>query len=208
MIKLSPMLDIHQAIKDIPQTCEVHIVAVDNECKEVLLILDRNSKPVDIDPENIIKIKTRNLHHTHPNQVFDFTLDEEKQAIPAYIDSPCRYLYEPNAAIMKSGAFKTVAARFNLKKFHVNTHLYTGDILIDNFPGRIMEVIEVFGNNKSDLRKLQEKYAKANIITRNYPLSVDDFRKKTCIKDGGNSYLFALKTSSEKHIIISCSRMK
>lgn len=208
MIKLSPMLDIHQAIKHLPQTTEVHIVAVDNECKEVLLILKRDSTfEPDENQYNNILIKTRNLHTTKPEQIFDFTFDEEKQAEPVFTDEVSRYLYEPNAAIMKSGAFKSVATRFNLRKFHVNTHLYTGDDLIERFPGRIMQVSEVFGNNKADLKIIKEKYPKANVSTRNYPLSVDDFRKKTGIKDGGNDYLFALKTTSDKNIIITCNKI-
>ncbi|MEA4976344.1 MAG: SAM-dependent methyltransferase [Paludibacter sp.] len=208
MIKLSPMLDIHQAIKHLPQTEEVHIVAVDNECKEVLLILNRKwtFEPDENQYNNII-IKTRNLHSTKQEQIFDFTYDKEKQAEPIFTDEVGHYLYEPNAAIMKSGAFKSVATRFNLRKFHVNTHLYTGEYLIDNFPGRIMQVSEVYGNTKSDLKIIKAKYPKANVSTRNYPLSVDDFRKKTGIKDGGKDYLFALKTTSDKNIIIICNKI-
>jgi len=202
------MLDIHQAIKHLPQTTEVHIVAVDNECKEVLLILNRDcTLESDEKLHNIILIKTRNLHKIKPEQMFDFSFDEEKQAEPVLTDEVGRYLYEPNAAIMKSGAFKSVATRFNLRKFHVNTHLYTGEYLLENFPGRIMQVSEVYGNNKADLKIIKEKYPKANVSTRNYPLSVDDFRKKTGIKDGGKDYLFALKTASDKNIIIVCNKI-
>ncbi len=208
MIKLSPMLDIHQAIKHLPQTTEVHIVAVDNECKEVLLILKRNNliNTSECLYDNTL-IKTRNLYKSQQNQFFDFTFKEEKQSEPAFADEVGHYLYEPNSAIMKSGAFKSVATRFNLRKFHANTHLYTGEYLIDNFPGRIMQVSEVYGNNKADLKIIKEKYPKANVSTRNYPLSVDDFRKKTGIKDGGNDYLFALKTTSDKNIIIVCNKI-
>lgn len=206
MIKLSPMLDIHQAIKHLPQTTEVHIVAVDNECKEVLLILNRNNT-LESDRNQHILIKTSNLHKAKSEQIFDFTFDEEKQAEPAFTDEVGRYLYEPNAAIMKSGAFKLIATRFNLKKFHVNTHLYTGNNLIDDFPGRIMQVSAVYENNKTDIKKIKEKFSKANVTTRNYPISVDDFRKKTGIKDGGHDYLFALKTASGKNIIISCNKI-
>lgn len=208
LIKLSPMLDIHQAIKCLPQTTEVHIVAVDNECKEVLLILKREGISKNIgNQEDTIEIKTRNLYKSQVHQSFDFSFYEEKQAEPVYTDEPSQYLYEPNAAIMKSGAFKSVANRFRLKKFHVNTHLYTSDILINDFPGRIMQVSEVYGNNKADLKKIKDKYPKANVTTRNYPLSVDDFRKRTSIKEGGNDYLYALKTTSEKHIIIACAKI-
>ena len=207
MIKLSPMLDIHQAIKSLPQTAEVHIVAVDNECKEILLILKKDNKPnISENQGDKIIIKTRNLFTSGKNQLFDFTYDEEKQAEPDYTDEVNRYIYEPNAAIMKSGAFKSVATRFGLKKFHLNTHLFTGDELLPDFPGRIMQVSAVFGNSKTDLKKLKENYPKANVSTRNYPLSVDDFRKKTGIKDGGDDFLFALKTFSEKHILIACNK--
>lgn len=207
MIKLSPMLDIHQAIKCLPQTTEVHVLAVDNECKEVLLILNRNNFSRVFDNYENIQIKTRNLNKLQESQVFDFTFDQEKQAEPTYTNEVSRYLYEPNVAIMKSGAFKSVAIRNNLHKFHVNTHLYTGDELLDDFPGRIMQVSEVYGSNKSDLKTIKEKYSKANVSTRNYPLTVDDFRKKTGIKDGGHDYLFALKTISGKNIIIACNKI-
>ena len=208
MIKLSPMLDIHQAIEYLPQTTEVHIVAVDNECKEVLLILKREGIYKNDDyHKDTVKIKTRNLYKSQVHQTFDFSFFEEKQAEVVYTDEPGQYIYEPNAAIMKSGAFKLVATHFNLRKFHVNTHLYTGDEHINDFPGRIMQVSEVYGNNKADLKKIKDKYPKANVTTRNYPLSVDDFRKRTSIKEGGNDYLYALKTTSEKHIIIACAKI-
>jgi 16S rRNA G966 N2-methylase RsmD len=208
LIKLSPMLDIHQAIKEIPETVEVHILAVENECKEVLLVLKRKDEVKILQQqENQVFIKTINFLKSGEYQQFDFIIEEENVAKPDFADSPAHFLYEPNAAIMKSGAFKTISARYKLKKLHVNTHLYTDATLQNHFPGRIFRVKEVFGNSKVDLKKLKEKYPKANVSTRNYPLSVDDFRKKTGIKDGGDDYLFALKTSSEKNIIIACDKI-
>ena len=210
MIKLSPMLDIHQAIKELPQTTEVHIVAVENECKEILLLLSKRKDNMEVSEKHKgnVLIKTRNILRSSNYQALDFTLEEENHTEPAYIDDdPCQYIYEPNAAIMKSGAFKTVASRFKLKKFHVNSHLYTDGVLKSDFPGRIFQVKDVYGNSKADFRMLKEKYPKANISTRNYPLSVDDFRKKTGIKEGGDIYLFALKTYSEKYAIIVCNKV-
>lgn len=208
LIKLSPVLDIHRAVGDLPQTAEVHVLAVDNECKEILLVLKRKieSAAPDTATDKIL-IKTRNLFESGKSQAFDFTFEEEKQANPIYTEATGCYLYEPNAAIMKSGAFKSIAIRFNLKKFHVNTHLYTGDELLPDFPGRIMQVSEVFGHSKSALKQLKARYPQANISVRNYPISVDDFRKKTGIKEGGKDYLFVLKSFSEKHIIVACKKV-
>lgn len=205
IIKLSPMLDIHQAIKDIPQTSEVHILAVDNDCKEVLLVLNRNELPL-ISTKGIL-IQTVNFVKNGSTQLFDFQLATEVDIETGYTSQPLEYLYEPNAAIMKSGAFKAVASKYALMKFHPNTHLYTSNLFVTNFPGRVFAIQEVMGNTKSDFSILKQKYPNANIATRNYPLTVEAYKKKSGIKDGGDVYLFALKASDGNYYTIVCSKV-
>lgn len=209
IIKLSPMLDINQAIKDIPQTSELHIIAVENECKEVLLVLNRRcpAEKITDNPLNSIIIKTVNFLKDGGTQLFDFQLDTEVAMEATYVSEPIKYLYEPNAAIMKSGAFKSIAVKFELKKFHPNTHLYTSNSLIKDFPGRKFAIQEVFGNTKGDFSLLKQKFPKANVATRNYPLTVEAYKKKSGIKDGGDVYIFALKASDGNFLTIVCSKI-
>ena len=207
MIKLSPMLDIHQAINDLLPTKEVHIISVDNECKEILMILkDENIETDKLKHDSVI-IKTINYTKSGKEELFEYTFEEEKASKPEYSELPLLYLYEPNASIMKSGAFKTIASRFNLKKFHTNTHLYTSNEINTDFPGRIFIINEVYNHSKADVKRLSCNIPKANISTRNFLMSADEFRKKTGIKDGGDIYLFAFKTHTEKYIIASCRKV-
>lgn len=203
MIKLSPMLDIMQAIADIPQTTEIHIIAVENECKEVLLIINKDTQHED----KRVHLFTSNLLKKEKRQKFDFQLDDEVHCEAIFTNYPLQYLYEPNAAIMKSGAFKTIGSRFGLKKFHPNTHIYTDNTLKDDFPGRIFFIEEVKGNTKDDFKLLKQKYPKANISLRNYPLSVEEYKKKSGIKDGGDFYIHALKANDNNFLNIISHRV-
>lgn len=199
MIKLSPMMDITAALRELPTTSEIHILSVENECKEVLLILSQSV-------QNNKKIKTINFGKSNENQVFEYSIDDELNAIASFTSAIEKYLYEPNAAIMKGGAFKLVGDRFNLRKTHKNTHLYTSNKLLPDFPGRIFEILHLWGNSKAELKELAQHLPKANITTRNYPISVDELRKKLKIKDGGDTYLFACTLADEQKIIIECKK--
>ncbi len=200
MIKLSPMMDISAAISDLPTTGEIHIISVENECKEVLLILEQNK------PENI-RVMTINLGKNNEIQRFEYNFNEESVAEVICTSDLKNYLYEPNASIMKSGAFKLVGKRFSFHKLHVNTHLYTSPKLLLEFPGRIFEVVKLWRNSKQELKELLLKHPKANISTRNYPLSVDELRKKLRIKDGDETYLFACTLVNEQKVIIECKKI-
>jgi len=200
MIKLSPMMDITAAIRELPATSEIHIISVENECKEVLLILDQTAGVN-------IKIKTINFGINKEDQVFEFNIQDESLANISFSSMLGKYLYEPNAAIMKSGAFKLIGERFKLHKLQRNTHLYTSDELSVEFPGRIFEVKKQWGNSKKELKELVVKIPKANITTRNYPVSVDELRKKLKIKDGGDIYLFACTLNNEQKSIIECNKI-
>lgn len=197
MIKLSPMMDITAAVKELPNTAEIHILSIDNECKEVLLILDQEKHTNQ-------KIKTLNFGKNNKTEVFEFCPEEESNAQITYSTVIQKYLYEPNASVMKSGAFKLIANRFDLLKLHKNTHLYTSDKASLDFPGRIFEIQKSWGNSKKELKELAEKIHKANISTRNHPQSVDELRKKLKIKDGGDVYLFACTMGTEEKVIIEC----
>ena len=200
MIKLSPMMDITAAIRELPSTSEIHIISVENECKEVLLILDQTGG-------DNIKVKTINFGINKENQEFEFDILDESKAETSFSSVPGKYLYEPNAAVMKSGAFKLIGEKFRLQKLHINTHLYTSNELSVEFPGRIFEVRKQWENSKKELKELVAKIPKANITTRNYPVSVDVLRKKLKIKDGGDIYLFACTLHNEQKSIIECTKI-
>jgi 16S rRNA G966 N2-methylase RsmD len=200
MIKLSPMLDINLAIRDLKYVNEVHVISVENDCKEILFILCRKPGIDDILIKTVNFIKSSEQH-------FSFNLKTESESIPVYASDIEAYIYEPNVAVLKSGAFKSISASFNLKKLHPNTHLYTSNELIRDFPGRIFKTIQFFENNKSSLKELKNKYSQANITFRNYPLTVSDFRSKTGIKDGGRFYIFGCQIYNGKYILIVCEKV-
>jgi len=200
MIKLSPMMDLNAVVNQLPKTSEIHIIAVENECKEVILIMDKS-------PIENLKIRTINFNKNGQYQLFEFFQQEESISNSIFTSELQQYLFEPNAAVMKSGAFKLVGNRFNLHKLHINTHLYTSNELILDFPGRIFEIIKVWGNGKNEFKNLALQFPKANITTRNYPMSVDEIRKKLKIKDGGASYLFACTLSNEQKVVIECKKI-
>ncbi|WP_313790930.1 THUMP-like domain-containing protein [Allomuricauda sp. SCSIO 65647] len=192
MLKTSPLLDISQGIKELSFVAEVHVVAVKNEVKELLWILRKGQTD---EP----RITTVNLVG-HAIGHFSFLPSEEKSATIDFA-LPNNYLYEPNAAILKAGAFKNVGIRFNLKKLHEHSHLYTSDVLID-FPGRRFAVESVIPYGKKSIRQLG--LGKANITVRNFPESVATIRKKHNIREGGDTYLFFTTDLEGKLIVIKC----
>lgn len=200
MIKLSPMMDITAALRELPTAYGIHIISVENECKEILLLLDRENHTNQ-------RIKAINLGKNPKTEVFEFDIDEETNALITNTSVIEEYIYEPNSSVLKGGAFKLIANRFNLHKLHKNTHLYTSSELLLDFPGRIFEVKNLYGNSKKELNELAKKTPKANISTRNYPLSVDGLRKKLKIKDGGDKYLFACTLADEQKVVIECWRI-
>ena len=183
LLKTAPLLDIRATVQDLRRVTQVCVVAVDNEVKEVLYLLSKAKKT---DPE----ITAVNLR-TASEERFSFYPQQEANAKVTYAD-PLGYLYEPNAAVMKAGAFKLIAQRFRLNKLHPNTHLYTSDQLVTDFPGRTFRCRAIEPYRKKAIRKhLPER--KANIATRNFPDSVAAIRKKLGIQEGGDTYLFATR---------------
>lgn len=192
MIKTSPLLDLSAGLKELDFVKEIHIISVKNEVKEILWILERGHN-------GEVLIKTVNLNGL-TMEGFHFIQEEEKMALSNFSD-PLKYLYEPNSAILKSGAFKTVGNRFNLYKLHDHSHLYTNNQLIE-FPGRVFKIVKTIPFNKKEIQKLN--LGKANITVRNFPMNVVDLRKKYKIKDGGEVYLFFTTNSKGDKIVIEC----
>ncbi|UOY06059.1 class I SAM-dependent methyltransferase [Muricauda sp. SCSIO 64092] len=194
LIKTAPLLDIKQGLRELGCVKEVHIVAVQNEVKELLWVLENGHT-------DEAELKTINLTKK-TDQRFNFHFSKEEAAISKIV-LPQDYLYEPNAAILKSGAFKLLGRRFDLGKLHEHSHLYTSHELID-FPGRRFSIENVVPYSKTGL--LQLGLTKANITTRNFPQSVSSLRKRTKLKEGGDDYLFFTTNLNEERIVLHCKR--
>ena len=195
LIKTSPLLDISAGIQELKHVKSIQVVAVKNEVKELLWILEK-------DYNGEIIVNTSNIKGDS-TELFQFSPDEESLIEINYSD-PLTYLYEPNAAILKSGAFKSISKQLDVFKLHPNTHLYTHNELID-FPGRRFKIEKLLPYNKKLLKK-ELMYMKANISTRNFPESVDQIKRKLHIKDGGNDFLFFTTSIIKNKVIIMCSK--
>ena len=191
LVKTSPLLDIQRGLAQLREVASVTVVAVGNECKELLyhLVRDFGGEPT-VRANNILGDTTRS---------FEFRLNEEREASVEFSE-PCAYLYEPNAAVLKAGAFRLIAERYNVRKLHPNTHVYTSDLLIESFPGRIYRLRAGVGADPSEFERLFPD-RQTNIVLRNYPASVDELRKKLRVKDGGEKYLLGVTTLSRPQLL-------
>lgn len=205
MIKLSPMLDLSLAIRDMRHVSETHVVSVNNECKELLLMLrSENASPTN--PPTLSQLIICVNFANRKKQRFVFTREAEQSTDCFYTHEIGTYLYEPNASILKAGAFRSIASAFHLSKLHPNSHLYTSDERIEEFPGRIFRVTGYSGLNKKELKDVLSGVDKANLTIRNFPQSVAELRKRLKIADGGDIYLFATTLNDERKIIIRCEK--
>ena len=195
LIKTSPLLDIKKGMEELEFVKEIHVVATNNEVKELLFVLQK-------DFEGDVQMKTINLNQGN-EEVFEFVLPNEPTT-EADFGAPSSYLYEPNAAILKSGGFKSIGKAYHLKKLNPSSHLYTSEVLVD-FPGRRFEIVHALPYSKKSIKAL--KITKANITTRNFPMSVADVRKKHGIKDGGDDYMFFTKDVEDKLLILLCRKV-
>ncbi|MBU2949224.1 class I SAM-dependent methyltransferase [Tamlana agarivorans] len=195
LIKTSPLLDLTIGINELQHVKTIHIIALNNEVKEILWVLNR-----DFTEET--SIKTVNLKK-NDIEIFNFLLSDEKLAEPIYSE-PRSYLYEPNAALLKAGAFESVSKRLNIFKLHKHSHLYTSDAIIE-FPGRRFRIEKTLLYNKKEIKKLG--LSKANVTTRNFPETVQNIRKKFKIKDGGNFFLFFTTNNNNEKIILICTKL-
>jgi len=198
LLKASPMLDINLAISDLQHVEKVYIIAVENEVKELIFHLTPTSRT---DPE-IVSVNL--VKPPLPDQAFRFHRSQENSTSVEF-SLPRQFLYEPNAAVLKAGAFRSVAAAFEVFKLHPNSHLYTSEILKTDFPGRIFTVKAIHKLDKKELRKHLPD-GKANIAIRNFPMTVAQIRQQTGIREGGNVYLFATTDQTNRKIVVICER--
>ena len=200
MVKLSPMLDLSLALKHLKYVREVHIVSVNNECKELLLILQKESASSDI------TIHCEHIVNASEHQSFSFTQEQERTSDCPLATEVGAYLYEPNASILKAGAYRSLTQTYACKKLHASSHLYTSEQFIEDFPGRRFKVEAVSGFGKKELKEFLQGMEKANLTIRNFPSSVADLRKRLKLKEGGEDYLFATTLADESKVMIKCRK--
>lgn len=193
IIKLSPMLDWHRAVSELNCVQEVHIISVNNECKELLLVLSARNMG--------------NLRIYCVNDAQSFVCDELDMESSSVKIAPStfeemQYLYEPNASLMKAGCFGVLSERYDARMLSKNSHLFVSQAPIEAFPGRSFRIIAISSFNKKELKRHLSGITKANIATRNFPLSVAELRKRLKLKDGGETYIFATTLSDESHVLV------
>ena len=193
IIKLSPMLDWHRAVSELNCVQEVHIISVNNECKELLLVLSARNMG--------------NLRIYCVNDAQSFVCEESDMETSSVKIAPStleemQYLYEPNASLMKAGCFGVLSERYDARMLSKNSHLFVSREPIAVFPGRSFRIIAVSSFNKKELKRHLSGITKANIATRNFPLSVAELRKRFKLKDGGETYIFATTLSDESHVLV------
>lgn len=221
IIKLSPMLDIKETLSMIPSVQEVHVVSIKNDCKEFLVISDSVQTKRGLHEDVFSDYRSAGFESKQCNpavycvnyvskevvQSFHFRLQDEQVAEVSYVSYAGRYLYEPNASLLKAGAYKSVAMQYSVKKLHPSSHLYTSDQPAMTFPGRIFKVTDVIPFNNRICKSLSSVIPQANITVRNFPLSVDAFRKRTHICEGGDIYLFATTLSDNQKALLICHKL-
>ena len=190
IIKLSPMLDWHRAVSELSHVREVHIVSVNNECKELLLVLSAQEEA----PLRVFCV--------NDDQHFGFYDSDEAAVSIVKADEVDGYLYEPNASLMKAGCFGAICQRYGVKMLAKNSHLFSSQELVADFPGRTFRINTISSFNKKELKRQLAGIVKANVATRNFPLSVPELRKRLKLKDGGDNYIFATTLSDESHVLI------
>ena len=196
LIKTSPMLDITEALRQLKNVKEIHVVSVDNECKEVLYLLDKN----------FLGEATYICVHDYKKSIQSFSFKASfENSFKAVLSMPLNYLYEPNPSILKAGGFNSIADAYKILKLNPSSHLYTSDSYIKEFPGRIFKLKNTVGYNKREIHACIPT-GKANIQTRNFPDSVESIRKKTGLKDGGNIFIFATTLMDFTKTLLVCEK--
>ena len=234
IIKLSPMLDWHRAVSELSHVREVHIVSVNNECKELLLVLSARNMGMNMvsgtdlgekydenlrifcinDSQSFVCDETEMVSSAvkiaSPDKIVSSSVKAVKKVSSDRITSPALdempYLYEPNASLMKAGCFGVLSERYDAKMLSKNSHLFVSEDPVEAFPGRAFRIVAVSSFNKKELKRQLSGITKANIATRNFPLSVAELRKRLKLKDGGETYIFATTLSDESHVLVICER--
>lgn len=194
IIKLSPMLDWHRAISELSHVREVHIISVNNECKELLLVLSARNMGE--------KLRIYCINDAQSFVCDELDMESSSVKIAPSTLEEMQYLYEPNASLMKAGCFGVLSDRYDARMLSKNSHLFVSQAPIEAFPGRSFRIIAVSSFNKKELKRHLSGITKANIATRNFPLSVAELRKRLKLKDGGETYIFATTLSDESHVLM------
>lgn len=193
IIKLSPMLDWHRAVSELSCVKEVHIISVNNECKELLLVLSAR---------NMGNLRIYCVNDAQSFVCEESDMESSSVKIAPFTLEEMLYLYEPNASLMKAGCFGVLSERYDARMLSKNSHLFVSREPIAVFPGRSFRIIAVSSFNKKELKRHLSGITKANIATRNFPLSVAELRKRLKLKDGGETYIFATTLSDESHVLV------
>lgn len=193
IIKLSPMLDWHRAISELSHVREVHIISVNNECKELLLVLSAR---------NMGNLRIYCVNDAQSFVCDELDIESSSVKIAPFTLEEMQYLYEPNASLMKAGCFGVLSERYDARMLSKNSHLFVSREPIAVFPGRSFRIIAISSFNKKELKRHLSGITKANIATRNFPLSVAELRKRLKLKDGGETYIFATTLSDESHVLM------
>lgn len=193
IIKLSPMLDWHRAVSELNCVKEVHIISVNNECKELLLVLSAR---------NMGNLRIYCVNDAQSFVCEESDMESSSVKIAPFTLEEMLYLYEPNASLMKAGCFGVLSERYDARMLSKNSHLFVSREPIAVFPGRSFRIIAVSSFNKKELKRHLSGITKANIATRNFPLSVAELRKRLKLKDGGETYIFATTLSDESHVLV------
>ena len=193
IIKLSPMLDWHRAVSELNCVKEVHIISVNNECKELLLVLSAR---------NMGNLRIYCINDAQSFVCDEMDMEESSVKIAPSTLEEMQYLYEPNASLMKAGCFSVLSERYGARMLSKNSHLFVSMEPIEDFPGRSFRIIVISSFNKKELKRHLSGITKANIATRNFPLSVAELRKRLKLKDGGETYIFATTLSDESHVLV------
>lgn len=191
LVKLSPMLDIQDTLRRLPCVSEVHVVSVGGECKEMLLVICRDKKSLTYHCTNI----------TAKTQTF---CTNDRNAEPMIAAHPERYLYEPNASIMKAGVQNALCQHYDVGKLHPFSHLFTSAHFIEDFPGRSFVIEDYCGFAKKDLNRMLRGIDQCNLTVRNFPSSVAELRKRLKLREGGDCYLFATTLCDGSHALLRC----
>lgn len=193
IIKLSPMLDWHRAVSELNCVQEVHIISVNNECKELLLVLSAR---------NMGNLRIYCVNDAQSFVCDELDIESSSVKIAPFTLEEMLYLYEPNASLMKAGCFGVLSERYDARMLSKNSHLFVSREPIAVFPGRSFRIIAISSFNKKELKRHLSGITKANIATRNFPLSVAELRKRLKLKDGGETYIFATTLSDESHVLV------
>ena len=206
VVKLSPMLDITRAINELPHIEKLYVISVNNECKELLLFINKKyNAETQIHAINL-KSTINSQQTTNNPTSFSGFISHESTLSLSYAHEVGKYLYEPYAAHLKSGLYKTIAQQYNCEKLHQHSHLYTSTELNNDFPGRKFEVKEVVAFDKKSAKTLFKSLKQANLTTRNFPLTVSELRTQYKIKDGGETYIFATTLHDDSKVLIVCQK--